>query len=301
MKNTALGFVLGLLLGLGLAFVLDRLDDRLRLPEDVQRASSAPILGSVLIDSEKKHARLGALPKTPRHLVSADSLDAEAYRTLATSLRFSSLGQDKQIVAITSSSGSEGKSTVTANLAAALIDSGLNVVLVSADLRRPSIGEVFGVKETKLPGLSDALLGTVPVRDTFVPVDLPSGRVLQLVPSGALPPNPAEFLASRRLADLLAELSRDVDYVLLDCPPVLPVSDVLGIAQSVDGVVVLAVPGRTRSHQLVEACDRLRNVGAGIFGVVLNAVPRQPGRYGSYQHYYRAYDKDVSVDTPVRS
>ncbi len=289
-RNAMMGFILGLILGCGVAFLVDRLDDRLRAADDIQDLVGAPVMGAVLIDSDKKRTRLGALPKSNRHLVLPDSLDSEAYRTLATSLRFSSLGQDKQVVAVTSASGSEGKSTVTSNLAAALVDSGLSVVLVSADLRRPAIGEIFDIAETKEPGLADALLGTIAVADVVRTVGLPSGRTLRFVPSGTIPPNPAELLASRRLSDLLLELSRDADYVLLDCPPVLPVSDVLGIAQFVDGVVMLAVPGRSRTHQLAEACDRLRNVGVGIFGVVLNGVPRQPGRYATYQHYYRRYE-----------
>ncbi len=137
---------------------------------------------------------------------------------------------------------------------------------MSADLCWLAIGEAFEVDETRVPGLSDALLGTVPVQKTMLPIDLPSGRVVQFVPSVAVPSNPAEFLASRQLGDLLAEVSRDADCVLLDCPPALPVSDMLGIAQFVDGIVMLAVPGRTRTHQLSEACDRLRSGDAGMLG-----------------------------------
>lgn len=288
-KDAVLAGILGLLVGLGIVFLLERLDDRIDLGDDVEQIAGAPLLGSVLVDSTKKRQKVGALPKAARHLVAADSIDAEAYRTLATSLRFSSLGREKQMVAITSASGTEGKSTITANLAAALADAGLKVVLVSADLRRPSIGEVFSVSEGSV-GLSSVLVGDVPLAEALTTVTLPSGNALHFLASGPVPPNPAELLGSRRMADLLAEITAgEVDYVLLDCPPILPVSDVLALSQFIDGVVLVTVPGRTRAGQLNEAADRLHKVGASVLGVVLNGVPRSPGRYG-YYHYYRRYD-----------
>ncbi len=289
-KDAMLAGILGLLLGVGLVFLLERLDDRLGASDEVEAIAGAPVLGTVLVDSAKKRFRSGTLPKGPRHLVAGDSLDAEAYRTFATSLRFSVMGKDKHVIAITSASGSEGKSTVTANLAVSLADAGLSVALVSADLRRPAIGEIFEIAETKVDGLSSALLGDASVAEILVPVALPSGRSISFIPSGPVPTNPAELLGSRRMAQLLAEVAAKADYVLLDCPPILPVSDVLSLSQFVDGVVLLAVPGRSRTHQLAEACVRIRKVGADVLGVVLNGVPRTPGRYG-YYHYYRRYDQ----------
>lgn len=293
-KDAVLSLVLGVMVGLGIVFLLERLDDRIDLGDDIEAIAGAPLLGSVLVDSPKKRQKAGALPKAPRHLVSADSVDSEAYRTLATSLRFSSLGREKQIVAVTSASGSEGKSTITANLAASLTDAGLRVVLVSADLRRPSIGEVFQVAEGSL-GLSSVLVGDATVDDALVAVSLPSGNAMQFLPSGPVPPNPAELLGSRRMAGVLAEIvAGEVDYLLIDCPPILPVSDVLALSQYLDGVVLVTVPGRTRSGQLSEAADRLHKVGASILGVILNGVPRTPGRYG-YYHYYRKYERGSAV------
>lgn len=297
-RDALLAMILGLLAGVGIVFLLERLDDRIDLGDDVEAIAGAPLLGSVLVDSPKKRQKVGALPKAARHLVEADSIDSEAYRTLATSLRFSSLGREKQMVAVTSASGSEGKSTITANLAASLADAGLKVVLVSADLRRPSIGEAFEVAEGSV-GLSSVLVGDVALTEAMATVTLPSGNLLQFLPSGPVPPNPAELLGSRRMADLLAELTAgEVDYVLLDCPPILPVSDVLALAQYIDGVVLVTVPGRTRSGQLNEAADRLHKVGASVLGVVLNGVPRTPGRYG-YYHYYRRYDSAYTTRPPA--
>ena len=265
--------------------------------------AACPLFGSVPIYAPAKKRGAHRLPHGPGSLVPLNSIDAEVYRTIRTNLRFSSLAKDNgsSVIMVTSASGSEGKSTVTANLAVSLAESGQRVVIVSADLRRPVISSIFDVPETD-KGLTSVLLGESTVTECLVPYTLESGHRLYILPAGALPSNPAELLGSRAMADLLAALAHaDVDFVLLDSPPVLPVSDPLAIAQFVDGVVLLSVLGQTRAHNLREAVKRLNRVGADILGVVLNGMPTGRGGRYPYQYYRRSNPDDYSPVTPTKN
>jgi len=290
-RDAQVAGVVGLLFGIGLVLLLDLLDDRITSPDELETVTNGlPLLGSIPIYRPRKKRGARKLPHGPRTLVPLQSMDAEVYRTVRTNLRFSNLGKAKSVILITSSSGSEGKSTVTANLAVALAESGQRVVVVSGDLRRPVLSSIFGVDET-VSGLTSVLVGEATVTDCLVPITLESGHKLYVLPSGPLPPNPAELLGSRAMGDLLSGLSRaDVDFVLIDCPPVLPVSDPLAIAQFADGVILLSVMGQTRAHHLREAVTRLDHVGADVIGVILNGVPTASGRYP--YHYYRRSNYD---------
>jgi capsular exopolysaccharide synthesis family protein len=287
--NAQIAAVAALLFGIALALILDLVDDRITSPENLESVTGGlPVLGSIPIYTPSKKRGARRLPHGPRSLVPLNSMQAEVYRTIRTNLRFSSLAKSKSVIVVTSSSGSEGKSTVTANLAVALAESGQRVVVVSGDLRRPVLSGIFGVDETSA-GLTTVLIGEATVTECLVPITLESGHKLYVLPAGPLPPNPAELLGSRAMGDLLASLSAaDVDFVLVDCPPVLPVSDPLAIAQFADGVIVLSVVGQTRAHNLREACDRLDRVGAEIIGILLNGVPTAGGRYP--YHYDRRYN-----------
>ena len=286
-RDAMLAAVLALLLGIGLAFLLDRLDDRVKSGEDVERiAAPAPVLGVIPIHSEsKKGAR--KFPKgAMRALVPPKSITAEAYRTLRTSLRFSSIGTQRKTIVVTSSDQAEGKSTVVGNLAVTLADSGLRVVVVSADLRRPTIGAIFGLQDTQ-QGLTSVLVGDAKLAECLRPVPLASGHTLYVLPAGPLPSNPAELLGSRGMRDIVASIEQaGADYVLIDSPPVLPVSDALALAQFSDGVLVLTVANQTKKQHLAETLDRLHTVNADVVGVVINGVPTR-GRYygGAYGRY----------------
>jgi capsular exopolysaccharide synthesis family protein len=288
LRDATLAALVALVLGSGLAILLDRLNTRVSSAEDVELLSAGvPVIGSIpIVSGPGRHLRQ-ALSRQ-RQLVKRNSPSAEAYRTLQTSLRFSSLGKTKQRIAITSSSGGEGKTTVTANLAMVLAESGLRVVVVSADLRRPMIGDLFGIEESE-KGLTSVLLGDAPLADCLMPVTFESGRSLYVLPSGPLPHNPAELLGSAAFGTLLERIeAAGVDFILLDCAPVLPVADPLAVAQHVDGMVVLALANRTRQRSLSETLERLRKVEADVIGVVLNGVPTRQGtlyQYYGYSHY----------------
>jgi capsular exopolysaccharide synthesis family protein len=290
LRNAALAGILALLAGVGGAILFDRLDDRITSPEDLTGSlADVPVLASIPIHSGEGRRGSSKLPQGARELVPLNSVTAEVYRTLRSNVRYSSIAEDNKILMVTSSSGSEGKSTVTANLAVALAESGQRVVVVSADLRRPTLSSLFGINETER-GVTSVLHGEMKVADCLAPVTLESGHRMYVLPAGPLPHNPAELLGSRMMGELLTGLAAaDVDYVLVDCPPVLPVSDPLAVAQYVDGVILLAVVGQTRIHSLTEAHDRLTKVGADVLGIVLNGVPTARGKYPYY--YYRRYDQ----------
>ena len=218
---------------------------------------------------------------------------AEAYQGLQTSLRFSGAGKARRAIAITSPGSGEGKSTITANLAVMLAESGLNVAIVSADLRKPTIGRLFGVNERATTGLSSVLIGDVTLAEAIMPVELASGRRLVLLPTGATPHNPAELLSAPEFGKVLKELEEmGADFVLVDCPPVLAVSDPLAVSQHVDGMIVVGFLGRTRKADLLETTNRLRQVDAEVLGTIVNGLPtRGPGSRYAYRYGYGVGEK----------
>jgi capsular exopolysaccharide synthesis family protein len=286
LRDATIAAVIALVLGIGIAFLLDWLDNRVASPDQLESlVPEVPVLGAIPVHGSQRRWQRH-LPRE-RHLVAPSSPAVEAYRTLQTSLRFSRLGKTKQRIAVTSSSGGEGKTTVTANLAMVLAESGLRVVVVSADLRKPMIGSVFGVDESER-GLTSVLLGDAELADCLVPVTFESGRSIYLLPAGPLPHNPAELLGSEAFGTLLERIeSAGVDFILLDCAPVLPVSDPLAVAQHVDGMVVLALVEHTKLTNLIATIERLQQVEADIIGIVLNGIPHRHGYHGRYYGYYR--------------
>jgi len=281
--NIALGFMVGLAGGVGLAFLFENLDDTIKTPDDVSRALGLATLGAI-----------GRLAKGEESLVVAAqplSPVAEAFRALCTNVRFSSVDRPLRTLLVTSPGFTEGKSIAAANLAVAMTQAGLRVVAVDADLRRPRLGQLFGLDlgegvtgERLWWGLSGSLLeGRTDGR--LHPVQVEGLRVL---PSGELPPNPAEIMGSQHMQKVLHELAGQADVVLIDSPPVLPVADATALAQAVDGVLLVLEAGHTRRQVARQAVESLRQVGANLVGVVLNRVPtRKSGYY--YSSYHETY------------
>ncbi|MGZ4726611.1 MAG: polysaccharide biosynthesis tyrosine autokinase [Acidimicrobiales bacterium] len=284
LRDAGVAAMVALVFGIGLAFLLEQLDNRVKTAEQVDLATDGvPVLGTVPVYGGSKHTR--RFRSAPRTLVAASSPAAESYHTLATSLRFSSIGKEKRTILVTSSSGGEGKTTVTANLAAVLAESGLRVVVVSADLRRPMLGELLGVPDNQ-KGLTSAMLGDSDLSSCFVSVTLPSGKSLFVLPAGPLPHEPSVLLGSDMFGTVLDQIKQaGADFILIDCAPVLPVSDPLAASRHVDGVIVLSLYGKTKIGNLRQTVTRLRQVDADIIGVVLNGVPAAGGYYGYYGNY----------------
>lgn len=202
---------------------------------------------------------------------------AEAYRSLRTNLEFSSLDEPLRTMVVTSPTPEAGKSTTLANLAVTMAQAGKQVILVDCDLRRPSLHDIFGVSNTS--GLTSVILddttSTQPLRETGV-------AGLRLLTSGPLPPNPAELLGSRRMADLIQVLRDQADMVLFDAPPVIAVTDAAILASQVDGVLLVLHAGVTRREHAQRARAALDKVNARLVGTVLNNVKLDTSLYGYY-------------------
>jgi succinoglycan biosynthesis transport protein ExoP len=284
-QDGVLGLAAGLLLGLGGAFLRDSLDDRLTSKEAAELAAGAPVLAATpLVTSWRRQ-------KQPLVVAVTDptSAAAESYRSLRTSLQFARQGQQLRSLVVTSPGVAEGKTSVLANLGVVFAQAGERVVLVSCDLRRPRIGEFFGLSEQV--GLTCALLGQRTLAEAVLPV--PGFDRLSLLPAGPVPSNPAEMLNSAHAADIFAQLRAHFDLVLIDSPPILPVTDAAILSRYADATLMLAAAGQTRQADLHRAAERLDQAGATILGVVLNKVTRQHGPYYGYAYGYKAYSTKV--------
>lgn len=203
---------------------------------------------------------------------------SEAYRTLRTNLEFTSLDKPIRSMVVTSASPEEGKSTTLANLAVTVAQAGKKVILVDCDLRRPSLHQIFDARST--PGFTDmmrddALMHQPPLQETGVPN-------LYLLPSGTIPPNPAELLASRRMSEVIAALQQHAEMVLFDAPPVIAVTDAAVLASKVDAVLLVLSAGKTKREHAQKAKTLLDKVNAHLIGTVLNNVKGETSLYPYY-------------------
>ena len=268
-RTAVLAAVVGLLIGLGAAFLLDYLDDKVRSEEDLERATDRPVLAVVPVDRPPDNRPIAITE--PAHTA------VESYRGLRTNLQFLGLDRAIRVIQLTSSMAGEGKTTTSTNLAVVLAQAGHRVALVDADLRRPRVHEVFGVPQT--PGFTDLLLG-MDANEVVNQVDIDGGNRLSVYASGTIPSNPSEMLSGRRVSQLLNEMGGHYDYVIVDSAPVLPVSDSVALAGSVDGVLVVAHAGRVTEADVAETVERLDRIGAPILGLVLNqATNASKGSY----------------------
>ncbi len=277
MTNTLLAAIVGLLLALGAAFLVEYLDDTVKTPDDVSRVSGLSTLGAI--------ARLKDVGGT-RQLIAwlrTKAPESEAYRTLRTNIQFSSVDKPIRSLLVTSSSPGEGKSTTTANLAVVLAQTGQKVIVVDTDLRRPVLHKVFGVPNNM--GLTTALLGgdTAAIESYLQPTEIDS---LSVLTSGPIPPNPSELLGSHRMAHLVERLTEAADIVIFDSPPVLAVTDAAVMGRQVDGVLLVADAGHTREHALAGATVELQKTGTNLLGVALNRLDTRRGGYQYYYYYY---------------
>ncbi|MDQ3680349.1 MAG: polysaccharide biosynthesis tyrosine autokinase, partial [Actinomycetota bacterium] len=214
-------------------------------------------------------------------LADPSSPAAEAYRTLRTSIKFLRLDTAVRLMQVTSPSAAEGKTSTVANLGVALAMAGQRVIVVCCDLRRPRLHESFGLDNTV--GLTTVVVGEVALSDALQPV--PGATGLRLLASGPLPPNPAELLSSRRGGDVLSALRDEADIVILDCPPLLPVTDAVVVSALVDATVVVTTANLTKRKELARAIELLRQADAPLVGTVFNGVKAKGGPRYRYEHY----------------
>ena len=310
------GSILGIIVGMVLAFVAESLDTSMGTIEDVESALGISVLGVVpSVTHDKEHKPVGFIEKLKRDLIFKHRKDeketnyirlishynptspvAEAFRSIKTNIMVSRM---RKTIIITSAGPQEGKTTIFMNLGIVFAQEGFRTLLISSDLRRPAVAESFGVD--KKPGLSDIVRGTVRLEDTLRgAADIMLGSVsldnvvrhpgldhIKIIPAGSSSLNPADILQSKELEALIKRVRGEFDIVLLDTPPVLPVADVSILAPKVDGVVLCYEIGRTSRTALVRAKVQLESVGAKILGVVLNHTKPQSEAIEVYPYYYK--------------
>jgi len=279
MLNLAAGIPLGLMLGVGLAFVLEFLDTSVRTPRDVARHTSLPLLGVVPILDDEEVA-IDDIEVATR--TAPNSMVAECFRQIRTNLFFASPAENQKALLVTSPGPEDGKTAVAINLAVTIAQSGRRVLLVDANFRRPALHRAF--TNAKREGLSNILIGQRQLQDVASQTDLPQ---LDVLTAGPIPPNPAELLSSRYMRELLARARETYDQVIIDGPPVLLVSDPLVLANILDGTIIVCRAKRNSRGAVLRTRDQLDQVRARILGVVLNAVETAPGGY--YRRQYRAF------------
>lgn len=285
LRNGLAGVAIGLVLGFALAFLREYLDDTIKTKEDLETAAGVTVVGLIpaLPDWKNRdaaHLVAVAQPRSPA---------AEAYRTVRTSVEFLGLDQPIGILQVTSAVAGEGKTTTLANLATTFARAGQRVMILCCDMRRPRVHEFFGL--TNRVGFTSVLLGDARLSEAIqqVPGDHPIG----LVASGPLPPNPAELLSSKRAVGAIEALDNRCDLLLIDSPPVLPVTDAQVISGLVDGVLLVANSGSTHKRGLRRAVELLLQVDAPLIGAILNNVHSKTG-------YSYTYDSDRYYDTGAR-
>lgn len=273
--NLALALLLGLAIGIGLAALRTVLDTRVHTAADVEEVLESPILGGIAFDPSAAARPLivQAAPRDPR---------SEAFRRVRTNLQFLGYEGGTPSFVITSAAPAEGKSTTTANLALTLAETGARVALLDADLRRPRVADLFDIEGGV--GLSDVLAARVSLSTAIQPWG--PGKLF-LLPAGTLPPNPAELLGSGAMSRTLGELRHTFDYILIDAPPLLAVTDAALVSRLSTGAIMVAASGSTRKPYLASAKKTLDAVDAKLLGSILTKLPTKgPDSYGYGQYTY---------------
>lgn len=271
--NLALGVLGGLLLGIVAAALRTALDTRIQGMQDVEHLTGGVVLGGTSFDPDHERRPLVVRmdPRSPR---------AEVYRALRTNLQFIGLDAAARTFMVTSAVPGEGKTTTTANLAIAIAENGASVILIDGDLRRSKAAEIMGLDGAV--GLTDVLIGRAELDDAIQPW----GRTkLSVLPAGTIPPNPSELLGSAAMRAVIEHLATRFDYVLLDAPPVLPVTDAAVLSSVVSGVLVVTAARRTTRAQLRAALAGLERVDANVLGVIVTMLPTK----GADAYGYTAY------------
>ena len=292
-RNMLFAVLLGLVGGVAVAFGLEAIDTTVRTPDQAQTISGLPVMAVIPLKADsfttKKLTGASGLVLTPRQVstrtaalvahLEPQSEITEAYRTLRTSILLSTAGQPPQLLVFTSAMPQDGKTMTTVNTGFVMAKQGKRILLVDADLRRPSIHKAFGIRPAV--GISNVLSGGAEWKDVVLPTMEPN---LFLLPSGPLPPHPSELLGSGKMQDLVREWRKEYDHILIDTPPVLSVTDAVLLAVQADMVALIVRSGQTTMGAVRNARDLLLNLKAPLRGIVLNAFDLQSPDY--YYYYY---------------
>ena len=287
-KNILLAVIVGLFGGVGFAFFMEALDNTVKGDEDVRRLVDWPFLGYIPMVRKKKEESIDKIVyEKPKSALS------ETYRTIRTGLLFSSTVENPvKCVLLTSPGEQEGKSTTASNLSIVMAQNNKKVLLVDADMRKPRLHQVFGVNVDK--GLSTYLSGQSSFEEIVCPTDIEN---LSVIPSGPHPPNPSELLASHKMEQFFAYAKAHFDYIFVDMPPTMVVTDAVILSKVVDGTIIVLESGRTSRKVVSMVGHTLRSAKSRVIGYIINKIKAQSGDYEHYYRYYsRYYGKDVRKD-----
>ena len=285
--NLLLAAVVGLFLGVGLAFFFEYLDNTIKTPEDLEQWIRLPSIGMVPEVSNGRRRRLEKGTSYPVELITyghPKSMLSEAYRSIRTSILLSSSEKPPKKITITSPNPAEGKTTTTVNTAIALSQTGAQVLIIDADMRKPKVHKIFN-HENEM-GLSNFLSGHGGLDSIIKTSEVPN---LFYIPSGPVPPNPSELLGSNLFKNMLESLEARFDHILLDSPPVLGFADAIILSSSVNGVILTVLGGKTPRETLQRAKEALQQTHTKILGVVINRVDIRRSDYGYYYYRYHSY------------
>jgi tyrosine-protein kinase Etk/Wzc len=296
--NILLGIIFGLGLGVGIAFLLEFLDDTVKTGDDIERFGLT-LLGTIpLVHTDQIIRRLKKQGKrftdADLHRVESKMITrfspkspvSEAYRSLRTNIQFADIDRPKRVILMTSTTSKEGKSTTAVNLAVTLAQTGSRVLIVDSDLRRPSVHNFFSMDKTY--GLTNVLIGSLTLDEVTKPTEVDN---MFVITAGDIPPNPAELVASERMRQFIETVSTLYDFVILDSPPVVAVTDAAVLATRVDGVIMVVSSGTVSKKELMRAIGLIKNVRSSVLGIVLNGldIKKIYGSYYYYFHYYQYY------------
>ncbi|WP_349536319.1 polysaccharide biosynthesis tyrosine autokinase [Rhodococcus rhodochrous] len=288
-RNVALGLAVGVLLGIALAVLRDRLDNTIKDRNAVEDLAGTGVVGVIPLDKARQEEPAIVFAE-------ANSGDAEAYREMRTNLQFLEVDNPPRAIVVTSSLPSEGKTTTAVNLALVLAEAGHSVVLVEADLRRPRVSKYLATLGDA--GLSNVLAHTASLEDVLQPTRFDGMWVLA---AGGLPPNPSELLGSAHAREVIEDLRSRFDYVIIDAPPLLPVTDAAILTNIADGALLIARYGKTTREQFARAIGNLRSVNAPVLGTILSMTPTK-GRGSAYEYrYYYSSDKDGAAPAAAQT
>ena len=278
-RNTAFGLVVGLLLGVGLALLTERLDRRIRDPKEVEELFRKPLLATI-----PKSDALNGQPANP------GTREAEVFSMLRANLRYFNVNRELRSVLITSPTSGDGKTTVCQNLAGAAARSGARVLLVEGDLRRPILAKRLKIRPQ--PGLSGFLAGEAKLEDVVQTAGA-VGSLFDIIVAGPVPPNPPDLVESRRMKEFIKNAEDAYDLVIIDTPPTSLVADAIPLVRDVGGVIVVSRLGATTRDAVTRLREQLENLDAPTLGVVVNSVQTRRGDYGAYAYGYEqsAYGK----------
>jgi capsular exopolysaccharide synthesis family protein len=285
--NLSLGLAAGLLFGLVLAFAIESMDNTIKTPEAAEELIGAPLLGVVpMLSQAKRHLIADAPERDLAVFKDPTSLAAEACRSIRTNMLFISAQKEFSLFSVTSPGPQDGKTTVAINLAVTMAQAGGRVLLVDTDMRKPRIHKSFGLKSDK--GISNVMAGDLQLEDAICKSEVPN---LDVLPCGPMPPNPAELLHTERFRQILAQCRSSYDRVVLDSPPIAPVTDPAIIGSVTDGVVLVLRAGHTTREAAQFARRQLTDAGARILGIVINRTDRKGSGYGYGYGYYAPYGR----------